>query len=108
MPRGRPKGAKGKMTFNAQELAQKMGIDPLEVLLMITAGDWEGLGFSGPSKISYTNAGIEFEEPNIPLQVRQKAASDAAKYLYSTRSAVSLSTEGEGFKVILEDYTGKK
>jgi hypothetical protein len=104
----RIKGAKNKRSFNAELLAQQMDCDPLEILLWVAQGDWKALGFDAPSKVSYTSAGIEFEEPWIRLQDRVKAAGEACKYLYATKQAVQLSSEGEGFKIVVEDYTKAK
>ncbi len=104
---GRPKGAKNRHSFNAEEIANKFDKEPLEILMMIASGDWEGLGFKEKSKISYTNAGIEFEEDHIRLQDRTQAAKEACKYLYSAKQAVALSTGQEGIKIIVEDYTNE-
>ena len=103
---GRPKGAKNKRRFQAELLAQEMDVDPLEILLWIASGDWKSLGLPAESKVSYTNAGIEFEEQYIRIQDRAKAAADACKYLYATKQNVKVSSEeGQSLKVVVEDYT---
>lgn len=102
----RTKGAKNKRSFQAEWLAQEMDVDPLEILLWIASGNWKALGLPAETKISYTSAGIEFEEHYIRIQDRAKAAGDACKYLYATKQNVAVSTEeGKSFKVVVEDYT---
>lgn len=104
---GRKKGSQNKRTFRVEEIAEKFNVDPFEVLMMVAAGDWEALGFESQSKISYTNAGIEFEEPHIKLSDRVQAAKEAARYLYSQKQSVAISTGDGGIKIIVEDYTKK-
>jgi len=105
---GRPKGSKNKHSFNAEEIANKFDVQPLEILMMIATGDWAGLGYAEKSKISFTSAGIEFEEDHIRLQDRTMAAKEASKYLYSQKQAVALSTGEEGIKIVVEDYSKGK
>lgn len=105
---GRVKGTKNKRTFNAEELFRELDFDPLELLIHVAAGNWQALGFEGPTKISYTSAGIEFEEQNIPLKERVTAAKEASKYLYSQKQSVALSTDQAGFKIVVEDYSKKE
>lgn len=105
---GRAKGTVNKRTQLVEDIAAKFDIDPFEVLMMVAAGDWEGLGFDAASKISYTSAGIEFEEPNIKLTDRVQAAKEASKYLYSQKQSVALSSDDKGITVVLKDYTQKE
>lgn len=107
------KGVKNRRTWKVEEIADRYmedgsKLDPFEVLLMVAAGDWESLGFEAKSKISYTNAGIEFEEPNIKLNDRVQAAKEAAKYLYSQRQSVAISTGDSGIRIIIDDFISKK
>lgn len=104
---GRPKGAKNKHNFNAEELARDMGVDPLEFMLKMIEGDFKYFGFKEATKVTYTAQGIEVEEPNLPMRDRVTCAKEAAKYIYSAKQAVTVQTGAEGFKVIVEDY-GKK
>jgi len=104
---GRPKGAKNKRSFIAELTVARHNYDPLDTLIEIAKGDWKALGFESKTKTTYTMNGIEVEEEHIPLQERNKAAKEVAKYLYSAKQAVELSTGAEGFKVILEDWTKK-
>jgi len=108
---GRPKGAKNRRTMKVEEIADKYITsdeqDPFAVLLMVAAGDWKGLQFDEKTKISYTAAGIEFEEYNIKLADRVSAAKEAAKYLYAQKQSIALSTGDTGLKIVIEDYSGK-
>ena len=101
----RTHGSKGLKNFNAQLLAQRLGVDPLEFMLKMVEGDYKYFGFNQPNKISYTNAGIEFEEPNLKMCDRVQCAKECAKYLYSTMQSVALSTGDTGIKIIVEDYS---
>ncbi len=103
----RPKGSKNRRTRLVEEIADRFDIDPFEVLMMIAAGDWKGLGYETKSKITYTAQGIEVEEENVPLAQRCQAAKEAAKYLYAQKQSVSLSTGDSGVEIIVKDYTGK-
>lgn len=104
---GRVKGSITKRSFIAEEIASRFDLDPIEVLLMVSSGDWKGLGFDAPAKISYTSAGIEFEEPNIKLSDRVQAAKEVAKYLYPQRQSVALSSpDDSSIKIEIVDYLG--
>lgn len=105
---GRQKGTLNKRTLHVEEIAAQFNIDPFEVLMMIAAGDWKGLGFNEKVKTSFTNAGIEFEEDHVKLEHRLNAAKEAAKYLYSQKQSVAISTGDTGIKIIVEDYTKAK
>lgn len=104
---GRPKGLKNVRTRIVEEIAAKFDLDPFEVLLMVAVGDWKGLGYAAETRISFAASGIEFEEPVIKLSDRVQAAKEAAKYLYSQKQSVALSTGDTGIKIIVEDYTKK-
>lgn len=85
---GRPKGSKGILNVRVETTAHRLGVDPFEVLCLFAKGDWKALGYKEQSKISFTNAGIEFEEDIITPDHRLAAAKEAAKYLYSQRRSV--------------------
>lgn len=107
---GRAKGSKNVKTgrFVAELVANRKNFDPLEVLIDIARGDWEALGYDKKTYTSWTAAGIEFEVDHISLQERNKAAKEVAKYLYSAKQAVELTTGEAGFKIVIEDYSHKK
>ena len=62
---GRPKGSRNKRTEDIEEMLERLGCNPLEVLAMIAINDKDSLG----------------EEKNIPIALRQKAASDLMPYI---------------------------
>lgn len=84
---GRKKGTPNRRSFNAQELAERLGVDPLEVLLHATNNNWQALGYDSgiQTKLVGENA---VTEDTIPITVRITAAKEAAQYLYSKRRAV--------------------
>lgn len=104
---GRTKGSKNRRTLMVEDIAAKFDIDPFEVLMMIAAGDWAALGYEAKTKTSFTQAGIEIEEDNVPLACRVQAAKEAAKYLYAQKQSVALSTGDAGIKIVIEDYSKK-
>lgn len=104
---GRPKGCKNKRTLTVEMIAENFHLDPFEVLMMVAAGDWKGLGFDAPSHTTFAASGIEYEELWIKLSDRVQAAKEAAKYLYSQKKSVELSTGDQGIKIIIEDYCKK-
>lgn len=105
--KGRPKGSKGKIQMQARELAQQMGVDPLEILLLFASEDWEALGYEEAFEVRYLKDGSQRNMPVIPPQMRLDAAKEATKYIYPTQKAVEFTGENAGFRVIVEDY-GKK
>lgn len=102
---GRNKGSLNKRTLKVEEMAAACSVDPFQILLWVAEANWKALGFDAPSKISYSPAGIEFEEMNIKLPDRIQAAKEATKYLYCQKKAVELSTAEEGIRIEIVDYT---
>ena len=105
---GRPNGAKNKRSLTVEMIAEQFDLDPFEVLMMVAAGDWKGLGYDSPMRQSFAASGIEFEELWIKLSDRVTAAKEAAKYLYAAKQSVAISTGDSGIKIIVEDYTKSK
>ncbi len=62
---GRPKGSRNKRTEDIEDMLERLGCNPLEVLAMIAINDKASLG----------------EEKDIPIALRQKAASDLMPYI---------------------------
>ncbi len=87
---GRQKGTPNKRTFDARALAEKIGVDPLEVLLMAAKRDWKGLGYksSFTKKLSNTGAAIKVDTIDPYLQIQ--AAKEAAKFLYPSLKAIEI------------------
>jgi hypothetical protein len=103
----RTKGSKNVKSYDAYELATRLKVDPLEFMLRMIDGDHKYFGFDTANKVSYTNAGIEFEEPNLKMADRVQCAKEAAKYLYSAKTAVQVSTGPEGLVMVVKDYSKK-
>jgi hypothetical protein len=78
---GRVAGTANKRTYDARALAEKKGVDPLEILLDIASNNWEALGYD-KAYITKVNLGIEYEEAVISLEERSRAAKESAKYIY--------------------------
>lgn len=84
----RTRGAVSRRTVTVREMARNIGVDPLEILLMVAKMDWKGLGYESPTKTQYTPDGTPYEVERIQLQDRVMAAKDACKYIYPTRKPV--------------------
>lgn len=93
---GRKKGTPNKNTVPAEELAKKLGIDPLEVLLLIAKKDWKRLGYNKPTETRTSQFGIKYEVELIPLAMRMAAADCAVEYIRPKRKAIEHTGEGGG------------
>jgi hypothetical protein len=85
---GRPKGGMNKRTADLVELAEKLGCNPVEVLLRFAMNDWKGLGYESETRFLQDGLKGEKEIMHIPPETRMKAAAEAAQYLYPKRKAV--------------------
>jgi len=103
---GRKKGSKNKFTFNAEELARNLNIDPLEICIHIAAGNWKEAGFPDEFIFVEKPDGAIAARPCITPEMRLAASKEAAKYMYSVKQSVQHSGE-VGIKLIVEDYTKK-
>lgn len=99
---GKQKGNLNKRHATIVELTEKLGVDPFEILLRFAMGDWKGLGYDARSTISYTNAGIEYEDPVIKPEMRLKAAAEVCQYLHAKRKAIEHSIDPEALKFFEE------
>jgi len=106
---GRPKGSANRQTIDLEDKAKSLGVDPFEILLLFAKRDWSALGYEEEFEERLTKDGGVFYVPHISADLQMNAAKEASKYLYSQKRAVELSnSEDTGFKVIIEDYQGKK
>lgn len=97
---GRKPGSVNKKTEALQEIADRNGVNPFEILCLIAKGDLRNLGYQfGESQVP-----LDYQ---IDIATRMGAAKEAARYLYPQRKAVELSTDESGFKIVLCDYTSK-
>jgi hypothetical protein len=90
---GRGKGTPNKNTLPLQQLADKLGCSPFEILCRFAIGDAKGLGYATDIVHSTTSKGEIIEKPLIGPELRIKAASEAAQYLYPKRKAIEHSGE---------------
>lgn len=84
---GRSKGTPNKKTFDAQKMAEDLGVDPLEILLHAASNNYQALGYESAitTKLVGENA---ITEDTIPISTRVQAAKEAAQYLYPKRKAI--------------------
>lgn len=87
---GRSKGTPNKKVQPLLDRAEALGVDPFEILLHFAKGDWAALGYAAASTVSYTSAGIEFDEPVIKPELRMHAAKEACQYLYPKRKSIEM------------------
>ena len=85
---GRIKGERNYKTKEANEIADRLGIDPFIILLHIAAGDYQALGYDSAVKIKVTKDGGTITEDTIPIELRRQAASDAVQYLRPKLKAI--------------------
>lgn len=78
---GRVAGTPNKRTYDARQLVESMGFDPLEFLVHSAMNNWEALGYEGPT-VTKVNMGLEYEEERISYDQRLDAAKTVAKYIY--------------------------
>lgn len=96
---GRQKGTPNKRTQEVIDLAAKLGVSPMEVLLRITGNDWQGLGYEAPTFVKLTKEGpVEVER--ITLQDRLSAAKATADFIYPKLKAIEHSGSVESEAVL--------
>lgn len=107
---GRPKGSPNKASRLARDLAEEMGVDPLEILLLFASQNWKALGYDSSTCTRYSATGEAFETDRITPEIRMSAAREAAKYIYPTQKAVDhrINPEESGVRVVIEDYSSPK
>lgn len=105
----RPKGTPNKKSTEQTALAEKLGVDPFEILLLFASGDWKALGYKSETFVASSSDKGEIVKWTIDPAVRAKSAAEACQYLYPKRKAVELSTADDaGFAIVIKDYTVKK
>ena len=89
---GRQPNTPNKKTIEAQEKADKLGIDPFEILLLYAKRDWKRLGYESGTTIKYIGEKT-LEEPTISPELAASSASKACEYLLPKRKSIEV--EGE-------------
>lgn len=92
---GRKKGSRNKRGLELVEMAQELGVEPFEIMLLFAKGDWKALGYKqetyvtsdGPKGTSYKN----YIEP----ETRLDAAAHCSKYLYPQLKSVEVKDVSE-------------
>lgn len=87
---GRVKGTKNKRTWEARELAAKLGFDPLQQLILWAKGDWKKLGYKTATKTILSSDGFRVEVDRIDENLRQKSTRDLVPYLYPQLKSVEI------------------
>lgn len=103
------KGIPNKITSSARELAEKMGVDPLNILLLFAKGDWAALGYKEETRITQDGDNGTKYEYHIEPNVRMKAAESACRYIYPTQKAVEITSPDDGgLRIVIEDFSKSK
>ncbi len=84
---GRAKGTPNKQTQELIELAERLGVNPFEVMLNIVKNDWQALGYDSPTVTRATLEGV-VEVERITVELRAQCAQNACSYLYPKRKAI--------------------
>lgn len=107
---GRKKGSINKKTQDARALAERLGVDPLEILFHFASRNWKALGYNSEYHTKVLKDGGTIEVERITPEMRLNAAKEAVRYVYPQTKAVEIKNDedsGVGFKIVLEDYTQK-
>lgn len=76
---GRVKGKLNKQTEKAREIADRLGVDPLAILLFYASNNWKALGYKTEPKQKITH------------DLRIRAAQESAAYIHAKRRWVEIS-----------------
>lgn len=88
---GRLKGTRNKVNSAAQDIADRIGVNPIEVLCWFTMGDWKKLGYEQSKQVkAITQYGELMEDVVRPID-RLSAAAELAQYLYPKKKAIEYS-----------------
>ena len=88
-PAGRPPGIPDRRSRGAEARAEELGIDPLEVLLLVAGDRWAALH---PGEPEVDAQGCR---RHVPLELRLKAAKEAAAFLHPRLKAVEHAAANE-------------
>ena len=90
---GRKKATPNKKTLELRACAERLGVDPFEVLLLFASGDWKALGYDKSKYLTGSSEYGAFYRWTIEPAVRSKAAAEACQYLNPKRKAIEHSGE---------------
>lgn len=92
---GRVKGTPNSKTRHLLEKAEKLGVDPFEILLLYSKRDWQGLGYDRQTETKVLKDGGTIEVDIITPELQLNAAKEACQYLHAKRKAIELSGDDE-------------
>lgn len=101
---GRKKGTPNKSALPLREIAERMGVNPFEILLRFAHGDWKGLGYEAECYFSEKPDGAVKMGYVISPEVRAKCAAEATQYLEPKRKAIE-HTGANGGPIETRDVT---
>ena len=87
-PAGRPPGIADRRSRGAQARAAELGIDPFEVLLLLAGDRWAELHPGEPE------LDAQGHRRRVPLELRLRAAKEAAAFLHPRLKAVEHAAPG--------------
>lgn len=88
---GRQPGSLNKANVSAQEIANRLGVDPFEVLLLFAKEDFKTLGYDSRTIEKPIGGGMTCTEFVISPELRQRSAEKACEYLRPKLKAVEVS-----------------
>jgi hypothetical protein len=89
-PAGRPPGITDRRSQGAQAKAEELGIDPFTVLLLLAGDRWADLHPGEPDTDGQGN------RQHVPLELRLRAAREAAAFLHPRLKAVEHTIPNDG------------
>lgn len=99
---GRKKGVPNKRSELVADKAAALGIDPFEILLLFSRGDWKSLGYdSEKDVVGVSKFGEPIVKRVISPELRAGMAADACQYLHPKRKAIEL-TGADGGPVVTQ------
>ncbi len=112
---GRPKGSKNKITAKAEEICLAHDFNPLEELIDIfKEAKWTYDNYATiyhalcESKEASGNPFPVEDKADKYLKIACDTAKDITSYVYPKLKSVELKSAENGFKLIIEDYSGLK
>ena len=87
---GKPKGTKTKRTKEVEEIAERLKVNPFELLCLFAKGDWKKLGYDNECYFSEGPDGQTKMGYTITPDMRLIAAKEATKYMYAAKRSVEV------------------
>jgi hypothetical protein len=84
---GRPKGSPNARTQDLYAIAERLEVNPFEVLLHFAKRDYEALGMDEFKETTKKDGSVVLE-PSISPETQMNAAGKACEYLYPKRRSI--------------------